>query len=97
MRYAVEYSELINRKELKRIPKADLRMIRDAIDEKLTTAPEVFGKPLRFSLKGHRSLRVGEYRVIFRIDAAIVRILLIAHRSVVYTEATQRVGRKRGV
>jgi mRNA interferase RelE/StbE len=87
-RYAIQYSTLINRKNLKRIPKADRRTIKEAIAQKLMTSPEIFGKPLRFSLKGHRSLRVGDYRVIFRIDGATVRILLIAHRSAVYDAAT---------
>ena len=84
MSYAVEYSGLLNPKELARLPKKDLRMLKKAIEEKLTVRPDVFGKPLRFSLKGHRSLRVGEYRVIFRMEASLVKILLIAHRSVVY-------------
>jgi len=87
MKYSVEYSNLINRKRLARLPKGDLKMIKTAIERKLTIAPEVFGKPLRFSLKGHRSLRIGDYRVIYRIDGTIVRILFIAHRSAVYTDA----------
>ncbi len=84
MRYTIEYSTLQNPKELRKISTADLRSIKEAIEEKLTSAPEVFGKPLRFSLKGHRSLRVGDYRIIYRIDRFVVRIILIAHRSKVY-------------
>lgn len=86
MTYTVEYSGLLNPKELVHFPKKDLRRIKKAIEEKLTTRPEIFGKPLRFSFKGHRSMRVGEYRVIFRIDKKTVKIVLIAHRSVVYEE-----------
>jgi mRNA interferase RelE/StbE len=89
MSYTIQYAALLNPKELSRFPKADLRMIKQAIEEKLTTHPEVFGKTLRFSLKGHRSLRVGEYRVIFRIEGTLVKILLIAHRSVVYERFEQ--------
>lgn len=84
MRYLIQYSDALNAKEISRFPKADLRKIKTAIEEKLTVHPEVFGKPLRFSLKGHRSLRVGEYRVIFRIQKQSVIILIIAHRSTVY-------------
>lgn len=84
MMYTIQYSTLLNPKEIARFPKKDLRTIKRAIEEKLTTRPEVFGKPLRFSLRGHRSLRVGDYRVIFRIDETTVKILVIAHRSVVY-------------
>ncbi len=64
--------------------------IRTAIEEKLTTAPEFFGKPLQFSLKGLRSMRVEDYRVIFQLLGKVVYIVLIAHRSVVYKTAEKR-------
>jgi len=88
MKYSIEYSTLHNPKELKKIAKAHLRAIKFAIEGKLTRAPETFGKPLRFSLRGHRSLRVGDYSVIYRFQGATVHILLIAHRSEVYKEST---------
>jgi len=59
----------------------------DAIEEKLAVAPEIFGKPLRYSMKGYRSLRVGDYRVIYRIAGMTVRIARIAHRSTAYGDA----------
>jgi len=65
--------------------------IRKAIEEKLTTSPEFFGKPLQFSLKGLRSMRVGDYRVIFQLSKDTVRIILIAHRSVVYKDSDKRI------
>ena len=86
MKYQIEYSTLVNAKELRHIPHADLLRIKKAIEAKLGTQPDLFGKPLRRSLKGHWSLRVGEYRVIYRIEKAIVKIFVIAHRSVVYEE-----------
>ena len=58
--------------------------IRFAIEERLTIAPDFYGKPLRRSLKGYRKLRIGDYRVVFRIDGNKVYILAIMHRSVVY-------------
>lgn len=65
--------------------------IKKAIEEKLTTEPEFFGKPLQFSLNGLRSLRVGYYRVIFQLKKKEVFIILIAHRSVVYKLVDRRV------
>jgi mRNA interferase RelE/StbE len=65
--------------------------IRKAIEEKLTTSPEFFGKPLQFSLKGLRSMRVGDYRVIFQISDIVVQIILIEHRSVVYKKVNKRI------
>jgi mRNA interferase RelE/StbE len=58
--------------------------IQSAIEDKLTEHPDVFGKPLRRSLKGYRKLRVGDYRIIFRIAGQEVLIFGILHRSVVY-------------
>lgn len=65
--------------------------IKKAIEEKLTTNPEFFGKPLRFSLSGLRSLRVGDYRVIFQLKKKEVFVVFIGHRSVVYTLTDKRV------
>ncbi|CAN5736241.1 hypothetical protein BH11PAT2_BH11PAT2_10100 [soil metagenome] len=59
--------------------------IRSAIEDKLPLYPEVYGKPLRQSLKGYRKLRVGDYRVVFRIDGSRIRVFAILHRSVIYS------------
>lgn len=67
------------------------KVIKKAIEEKLETEPEFFGKPLQFSLSGLRSLRVGDYRVIFQLKKKEVFIVLIAHRSVVYKVINKRV------
>lgn len=64
--------------------------IKAAIEEKLTTVPALFGKPLQFSLKGLRSMRVQDYRVVFRLANNEVYIVLIAHRSVVYKHVQKR-------
>ncbi|OHA82796.1 MAG: hypothetical protein A2937_03120 [Candidatus Yonathbacteria bacterium RIFCSPLOWO2_01_FULL_47_33b] len=65
--------------------------IKKAIEEKLTNSPDFFGKPLQFSLAGLRSLRVGDYRIIFQLKKKEVFIILIAHRSVVYTLVNKRI------
>lgn len=66
--------------------------VRDAVRAKLTTNPELYGKPLRQSLKGFRTLRVGNYRVIFHIEKRTVRLVVIADRSEVYRLALKRIG-----
>ena len=50
--------------------------------------PIGFGKPLRYSLKGHRRLRVGDYRIVYRIaaDKKIVVIIAIKHRKDIYED-----------
>ncbi|MBW1756443.1 MAG: type II toxin-antitoxin system RelE/ParE family toxin [Deltaproteobacteria bacterium] len=58
-----------------------------AIETKLTTHPFELGKPLRYSLRGARRLRVGDYRVIYRIEPPdAVLVVKIGHRREVYEE-----------
>ncbi|KKR91184.1 MAG: Toxin-antitoxin system, toxin component, RelE family [Candidatus Roizmanbacteria bacterium GW2011_GWA1_41_13] len=66
------------------------KKIRVAIEKRLTTKPDLYGKPLRRSLEGYRKFRVGDYRVVFRVRDNTVIILVIQHRSVVYTKAVKR-------
>ena len=63
-----------------------------AIEIKLVPHPEVFGIPLRNTLKGYRKLRVGNYRIIFRIESKTVLIFVISHRSNVYLLSNKRTG-----
>ena len=55
--------------------------VRMAVEYKLMKEPELFGKPLRGTLKGCWSLRVGNYRVVYQLRPRIVRIIAIVHRS----------------
>ncbi len=58
--------------------------IRAAIDSRLTVAPHQYGEPLRKTLKGYWKLRVGDYRVVFKIMEGDVWIFGIIHRKEVY-------------
>ena len=89
--FKVVYHYLVVHNDIPKLPNEWKEKVRRAIEERLLTRPDLYGKPLRRSLKGYRKLRVGDYRVIFRIEKNIVRILIIQHRSVVYMEAEKRV------
>lgn len=91
MTFALRYHEDVVRRDIPALPKKERGNIQRAITEKLTTQPEVFGKPLRRSLRGYRRLRVGDYRVIYRIEKSSVKIFAIGHRSVVYEEHVKRI------
>lgn len=77
--------------DLTDISTAYKKNIQKSIEEKLQTEPEFFGKPLQYSLSGLRSMRVGDYRIIFQLKKKEVFIVLIAHRSVVYKSISTRV------
>ena len=83
--YKVEYLNSV-RDDLNSISKSDKELIRKAIEKKLTTNPVEFGKPLQYSLKGLRRLRVGNYRIIFQIQEEnhTVLVVKIGHRKEVY-------------
>jgi mRNA interferase RelE/StbE len=90
MAYKLIYHPDILKYDLPRIPKNIKESIRRAIEERLLFDPILFGQPLRQSLKGHRKLRVGDYRVIYRISGKEIIILKIGHRKEVYTKIFPR-------
>lgn len=88
--FEIVYSRVVVEEDIPRLAPLWRAKIQAAIEEKLFEFPDVYGKPLRRSLKGYRKLRVGDYRVVFRIAGAKVLILAILHRSVVYREMEKR-------
>jgi mRNA interferase RelE/StbE len=54
------------------------------------TAPQEYGLPLRKSLGGYWKLRVGDYRVVFKIEGEIVYVLGDARKNV-YEDVTGRI------
>ena len=75
------------------IPLLDAKIrirIKNAIETRLTTAPHQYGEPLRKTLHGYWKLRVGDYRVVFKIVREEVWILGIIHRKKVYEAVEKR-------
>ena len=87
MSYRIEYFESVLREDIPSLSLSAKQQIRKAIEKKLTSHPVEFGKPLRYSLKGARRLRVGDYRVIYRIESGdVVLVIKIGHRKEVYED-----------
>ncbi|MGH2638078.1 MAG: type II toxin-antitoxin system RelE family toxin [Rhabdochlamydiaceae bacterium] len=72
--------------QLGSLPKTAQKMIKEAIKERLEIDPIGIGKPLQYSWKGHRRIRVSVYRVIYRVDneKKLVTIIAIDYRKDVY-------------
>ena len=85
-RYRIEYLRSVVEEDIPLLPKSVRNLIKRAIEERLTVDPVGLGKPLRYSLKGHRRLRVGDYRIVYRINSEdlIVTLVIIKHRKNVY-------------
>jgi mRNA interferase RelE/StbE len=83
--YRIEYLESVVREDIPALSKDVRTRIRAAIEHKLASHPVEFGKPLRYSLKGARRLRVGDWRVVFTIEPPdLVLVVKIGHRKDVY-------------
>ena len=89
--FDIVYHYLVVKEDIPKLSTADKKKIKKAIEDKLINNPEIFGKPLRRSLRGYKKLRSGDYRVIYRVEGKKVKIFCIGHRSVVYQKADKRI------
>lgn len=92
MPFELRYHPAIADEDIPRIPQNLHRRIAGAIESRLTQAPHQYGAPLRKTLKGYWKLRVGDYRVVYKIEENEVWILAIRHRKTVYEDILQRLG-----
>ena len=69
------------------------RKIRTTIDALLGDAAH--GKPLQGQLLGFNSVRVGRFRVVYRVVRGFVEVLTIGPRRTVYEEAERLTARTR--
>ena len=88
MRYCIEYLASVVKTDIPKLSQAVKKRLRKAIEERLAVNPVEYGKPLRYSMNGCRRLRVGDYRIIYKIEATkkIVLIVKIGHRREVYEQ-----------
>lgn len=90
MPYALLYHPLVVTDDIPAIPRNLRDRLGRAIETRLAAAPERYGEPLRGPFHGYRKLRVGDYRVVYRIVKGEVWILAIRHRKDVYDLAPRR-------
>ena len=86
--YTVEYLGLVAKHDIPLLPLQMKVKVKKAIEDRLMLAPLDFGKPLRYSLKGHRRLRVGDYRIVYRVELEQKNVIIVAikHRKKVYKD-----------
>jgi len=86
--YTVEYLETVVKKDIPFLSKSAHMLIKKAIETRLMVDPIGFGKPLQYSLKGYRRLRVSHYRVVYRIDSFKKKVIIVAikHRKDIYKD-----------
>ena len=91
MAFTVKYHPDVKEIDLPLINVKMRKRIRRAIESRLMTAPQEYGLPLRKNLGGYWKLRVGDYRVVFKVAREIVFVLGIRHRKNIYKDVRGRI------
>ncbi|MFC1648199.1 type II toxin-antitoxin system RelE/ParE family toxin [Nanoarchaeota archaeon] len=71
------------KKDFKKIKNKDTRLKIIKKIKKLSKTPES-GKPLKYKLKNHRSLRIAPFRIIYRIEDNKIIVNCFDHRKQAY-------------
>ena len=84
MGFTVKYHPDVREFDLPRINVRMQKRIRRSIESRLMMAPQEYGLPLRKNLGGYWKLRVGDYRIVFKVEGKIEYVLGIRHRKKIY-------------
>jgi mRNA interferase RelE/StbE len=76
--------------DLDSIPRNMQERIEAAIRTRLLQAPQAYGKPLAANLSGYWKMRVGDYRIIYKVAKGEIWILGIINRRDVYRDILKR-------
>ena len=90
MIYSLKYHPQV-RDDVKKLNIKIKNRVAKAIEQRLSTQPEKYGKPLRKSLKGYCKLRVGDIRIVFKIKSKEVLVLAILNRKDIYEQINKRI------
>ncbi|MEJ0063664.1 MAG: type II toxin-antitoxin system RelE/ParE family toxin [Alphaproteobacteria bacterium] len=84
--FTIKYRDQVTETDIPALPKTMRLRIQKAIEERLVHDPIAFGKPLRFNMQGNRRMRVGDYRVVYRIEVETNTVIIngIRHRKDIY-------------
>ena len=80
----IKYYPKVKKEDIPRLSSNIAVRIENAIRNRLMVNPVKYGFYLRGSLKGYRKLRVGDWRIIYRIVDKEIRINAIGNRKDVY-------------
>ena len=86
----IKYHPKVKREDIPRLSSPIAVRIENAIRNRLMVNPIKYGFYLRGTLSGYRKLRVGDWRIIYRIVDKEIRIIAIGNRKEVYKFANIR-------
>ncbi len=86
----IRYHPKVKNEDIPRLSSNIAVRIENTIRNRLMVNPVKYGFYLRGSLRGYRKLRVGDWRIIYRIVGEQIRIIAIGNRKDVYKFANIR-------
>lgn len=86
----IKYHPKVKSEDIPRLSSNITARIENSIKNRLMVNPIKYGFYLRGSLRGYRKLRVGDWRIIYRIIDKEIRIIAIGNRKDVYKSANTR-------
>jgi len=85
----MRYNVILDKKaeaDILKTPKANAVQIARAIEQRLVVDPVRLGKPLQYELKGFKRLRIGDWRVIYKVEGNTVTVYRIVLRRDAYND-----------
>lgn len=89
MSYSLKYHKAV-KNDLNSLEVSSKARIKRAIETRLAIDPIKFGEPLKGNLKGFKKLRVGDYKIVYKMRQEEVLILGIGHRKDIYAVIKNR-------
>ena len=91
MTFALRYHPDVRDVDIPQLNETLKKRIKKAIEERLSLSPHQYGEPLRKTLRGYWKLRVGDYRVVYKVKGNEVWILAIINRKDIYKKIIKRI------
>lgn len=96
--WQIKIHRLVLEEDFKKIPPFDQKQILRVIQKKISADPEAYGNSLRGEFSGYWRLRIGDYRVVYKIfkNEVLVYVIKVGIRrdDRVYRELLSRLKQK---
>ena len=91
MSYKLVYHPEVLNTDIRKINRNIQRIIKRAIERRLLVSPQSYGHPLSGNLSGFWKLRVGDYRIIFKVLKDEIGVYGIFDRKNAYFDILRRI------